>query len=145
MYHYEECGLPNVWLTNGYERIETTYGKVVKVHHVEELHKAIALSLIQTKPRLSGAEFRFLRTELDLSQARLAVYFGYEAQSVANWEKKGNVPKLPDRCLRFLYQEKAEGNVHVSQIIDRLNNLDRQEFERQEFEEKCGAWAPKAA
>jgi putative transcriptional regulator len=145
MYHYEECGLPSVWLANGFERIETAYGPAVKVHHVDGLHKAIALALVHHKPKLSGAEFRFLRTELDLSQARLATYFGNDAQSIAIWEKKSSVPKWADRFLRAIYREIAEGNAHIQQIVDRLNDADRQEFERQEFEERSGSWMPIAA
>jgi len=81
----------------------------------------------------------------DLSQARLASYFGYDAQSVAIWEKTGKVPKWADRFLRALYQEATEGNAHIQEIIDRLNDMDQQEFARQEFEECDGAWRLHAA
>jgi len=145
MYHYTECGLPNIWLANGYRTIETAFGKAAQIAHVDSLHRAISLSLVRSKPRLTGSEFRFLRTELDLSQARLASYFGYDAQSVALWEKKGKVPKWADRFLRALYREVAEGNAHLQEIIDRLNDLDQQAFARQEFEERDGAWVAHAA
>jgi putative transcriptional regulator len=145
MYHYTECGLPYIWLANGYHSIETPYGSATKIDNVDGLRRAIALSIVRDRPHLTGAEFRFLRTELDLSQARLAAYFGYEAQSVALWEKRGKVPKWADRFLRALYQESADGNAHIQQIIDRLNDMDQQEFVRQEFEEKNGDWRPLAA
>ena len=145
MYHYTECGLPNIWLVNGYQTIETSYGPATKVDRVEALHKTIALSIVRDRPHLTGSEFRFLRTELDLSQARLASYFGYNEQAIAIWEKKGKVPKWADRFLRALYQETAEGNAHIQQIIDRLNDMDQQDFARQEFEERNGAWMPLAA
>jgi DNA-binding transcriptional regulator YiaG len=145
MYHYTECGLPNIWLANGYRAIETKYGPATQIEHVEALHRAIALAIVRHRPHLTGSEFRFLRTELDLSQARLATYFGYDAQSVAIWEKKGKVPKWADRFLRALYQEATEGNAHIREIIDRLNDMDQQEFARQEFEERDGAWRLHAA
>ena len=67
MYHYAECGLSNVWLLNGYRQHAIPYGDAVVVEHVENLHRAIALTLVHRKPHLSGAEFRFLRKELGLS------------------------------------------------------------------------------
>jgi len=145
MYHYTECGLPNIWLANGYQTLETPYGPATRVERADVLHKAIALSIVRDRPRLTGSEFRFLRIELDLSQARLAGYFGYDAQSVAIWEKKGKVPKWADRFLRALYQETIAGNAQIQQIIDRLGDMDRQELARQEFEERNGAWLPLAA
>ncbi len=146
MYHYTECGLPNVWLVNGYRPHETPYGEAMVVEHVEGLHRTIAMALVNRKPHLSGAEFRFLRKELDLSQARLAAhYFGNDAQSVAMWEKRGRVPKWADRFLRALYREHAEGNAHIHEIVDRLNDLDQQDYERQLFEETASGWMAAAA
>lgn len=146
MYHYTECGLPNVWLVNGYRPHKTPYGDAIIVENVEQLHRAIALQLVGHKPRLSGAEFRFLRKELDLSQAKLASYFGYDAQSVALWEKgKVRVPKWADRFLRALYREHADGNAHIREIVERLNDLDQRETVRQVFEETDAGWTMRAA
>ena len=39
MIHYTSCGLQNIWLKNGYEVIETAYGKATSIHDVEGLHK----------------------------------------------------------------------------------------------------------
>lgn len=41
MYHYNECSLADIWLTNGYRAIETKYGPATQVEHVEALHRAI--------------------------------------------------------------------------------------------------------
>ena len=72
MYHYEECGLSNVWLVDGFE-IETDeeYGELVSIASVNELHKTIGLYLINEKPELNGEEIRLLRKELNLSQKNL--------------------------------------------------------------------------
>jgi len=43
MYHYTLCGLDNVWLENGYQVRETSYGQGISVHDVEGLHEVIAL------------------------------------------------------------------------------------------------------
>jgi DNA-binding transcriptional regulator YiaG len=150
MYHYSECGLSNVWLANGFEKIETPYGEAVRIDRVEDLHKAIARDLVRDRPHLTGAEFRFLRTQLDLSQKRLAEYFGYEPQSVALWEKRGKIPRWADHFIRALYREIAEGNAQIQQLIERQGDIDRGDIDkhgqaRQEYEEHEGAWHTRAA
>lgn len=145
MYHYTESGLRNIWLVNGYRTIKTPYGDATQIEDVDGLHRAIALNLVNHKPRLSGVEFRFLRRELDLSQAKLADIFGNEAQSIALWEKHGRVPKWADRFLRALYREHAEGNAKIREIVDRLNDMDQREFEKSLFQETDRGWVPAAA
>ncbi len=145
MYHYTECGLNNVWLVNGYREEETPYGPAVAIERADELHRAIALSLVKHKPRLSGGEFRFIRKELDLSQAALAHILGNDAQSVARWEKSGRVPKMAERFLRALYREHAEGNAHIRELVERLNELDRERPAKLYFEETEAGWRAKAA
>jgi DNA-binding transcriptional regulator YiaG len=140
MYHYTESGLKNVWLVNGYREEATPYGKGVAIENVDGLHKAIGLSLAKEKPTLTGTEFRFLRKELGLSQARLAQWWGYDAQSVANWEKRGKVPKIADRFIRAIYLEKVSGNPSVVEIVERLSDMDRQEKQRLTFKETTRGW-----
>jgi putative transcriptional regulator len=145
LYRYTECGLPSVWLVNGYRPHQTPYGEAVIVENVAGLHRAIAMNLIAHRARLTGGEFRFLRKELDLSQARLAAYFGNDAQSIAIWEKRGRVPKWADRLLRALYREYAEGNAHIRETVERLTDADREKSERRVFEDTGAGWIAKAA
>lgn len=145
MFHYAESGLRDVWLANGYEKRATPYGKAVAIRDIEGLHRVICRRLIASRPRLTGAEFRFLRKELDLSQAGLARLLGNDAQSVAQWERKGKVPMWADRFLRALYREDAEGNVRIRALVERLNQLDQVEHERMTFERTGRGWKAKAA
>ncbi|MFI5021150.1 MAG: helix-turn-helix domain-containing protein [Alphaproteobacteria bacterium] len=145
MYHYTESGLNNVWLKNGYKIVTTPYGKGVAIENVEGLHRSIALQLINNKPRLSGAEFRFLRKELDMSQATLAGIVGKDAQSVARWEKKGQTPKMADRMLRFVFQGYAGGDSKIKAIIERLNEIDQQAYAKMRFEKDGKDWKRLAA
>jgi putative transcriptional regulator len=82
MYHYRECGLPNVYLVNGYREIETPYGRGVSIEDVEGLHMAIAHALVEEQPSLTGPEVRFIRKLLELTQTQLAALLGVEDQSV---------------------------------------------------------------
>lgn len=131
MYHYTECGLRNIWLANGYEEHDTPYGSGVSFHDVTGLHRAIGRAVIAKPGKLTGRELRFLRTEMGLSQAKLASILGNEAQTVALWEKRGNPPKMADRFVRALYREQSEGNAHIIEMIERLADTDADDVEEQ--------------
>lgn len=146
MFHYISSGLRNIWLVNGYRVQRTAYGRAVSIEDVEGLHKAIAKRLVTVKPRLTGAEFRFLRKELDLSQVRLAALFGNDAQTVALWEKTGRIPRWADRMIRLVHQEYTEGNAKIRALVDRLNNLDKAESRKKWlFQDTRQGWQPKKA
>lgn len=140
MYHYTESGLNNIWLVNGYKKHKTPFGKGVAIENIEGLHKGIAMRIVSHKPHMSGAEFRFLRKELDMSQARLAAVMGKDAQSVARWEKKGRVPKMADRMLRFIYQGYNRGDSSIKALVEQLNELDQQTYEKMKFRRLNNAW-----
>ena len=89
------------------------------------MHRAIGQFLAREKKSLSGREFRFLRHELDLSQARLAALFGVDAQSVARWEKgRVKIPGAVERMIRAVYDEHIGGNRTVTEILSGLAELD---------------------
>ena len=134
MYHYTESGLQNVWLSNGYVTHKTPYGKSVAIHDVEGLHRVIGRS-IANKPKLTGAELRFLRKEMGLSQAALALLVGTSEQNVSLWERRGRIPKASDRLIRVLYLEQKFGNnVQIKALIERINALDKHAQEKLVFE-----------
>ncbi len=139
-HHYEECGLRNVWLANGYQMHETPYGGGISIKDADGLHRLIGRNLATEKPSLTGDEFSFLRKELGLSQSRLAHWWGYDAQSVALWEKRGRVPRIANRFIRAIYLEKTAGNSSITEIIERLADADWQEESRLTFEETPAGW-----
>lgn len=147
MLKYKESGLRNVWLQNGYTVKKTPYGKAVAIQDVEGLNRLPARMIAQ-KPRLTGAEFRFLRKELDLSQAALARMFGCDAQTIALWEKnKVRLPRLADRMLRLIYREHAEANVKIREIMEGENDMDRKQHDPAKIVlvETDKGWRAKAA
>jgi putative transcriptional regulator len=105
MYHYKSCGLDNVFLKNGFVIKQTPYGQAVAIEDVEGLHLAIASDLLRQKTPLTGAQFRFLRKEQDLTQAEMAAILGVGEQTVAAWEKlkSGQVQRLADIAMRAYY------------------------------------------
>ena len=134
MYHYTESGLQNVWLTNGYVVKKTPYGKSVAIHDVDGLHRIIGRS-IANQPKLTGAELRFLRKEMEMSQAALALLVGTSEQNISLWERRGRIPKASDRLIRVLYLEHKFGNnVQIKALIERINALDKHAQEKMVFE-----------
>ena len=92
---------------DGYEEIETPYGRSVSVKNAEQLHRKIAGVVIRNPAPMSGKELRFIRKQLELSQAKLADICGVEEQTIRNWEKRRKLPKLADRYVKTLYREQV--------------------------------------
>ena len=126
MYHYEGCGLPYVYLQNGFDHVDTPYGRGVTVHDIPGLHRAIGDTIVASPTPMVGCEFRFLRQELDLSQAGLAALIGCDAQSVARWEKgkSRRVDPASERILRVLYREAIRGGPKLKLVRELLRKLE---------------------
>jgi len=125
MYHFTDGGLRNVWLKNGYVEKETPYGKAVSFHDLDGLIRAICLALAHKPGKLTGAEFRYLRSALLLSQKSLGNLLGCTEQAIAKWEKRGRVPKAEDFLIRLLYTQKHNGDAKVAAAVETLNAIDR--------------------
>lgn len=123
-YHYVECGLPNVWLKNGFEEHTTPYGKGVSIKDVEGLHECLSRTLCDKPQALTGAEFRFLRLELDLSQKLIGELFGCGDRNIRRLEKKAEVGEPYNRFIRHLYLESVNPESSFFQLFERLRSLD---------------------
>ena len=140
-YHYTQCGLDDVYLLNGYKRHETPYGNGVSVENVYGLYDAIAESLCKNKALLGGKEIRFLRKQMDLTQADVALRLGCDSQSVARWEKgKSEINGAADRLLRLLYLGTKNANIDPVEVIRALARLDAKISDKQIFEETDSGW-----
>jgi len=124
MHHYTDGGLQNVWLKNGYVEHATKYGKGYSYHDLDGLTQAICQALIKKKSKLTGAEFRYIRSNMHMSQKSLGKLLGYTEQAVAKWEKYGKIPKAADALIRLIYQAKHNGNEKISSMIDSLNFIE---------------------
>jgi DNA-binding transcriptional regulator YiaG len=125
MIKFDDGGLRNVWLENGYTVHTTRYGKAVSFHDLEGLTHTLCATLTHKPGRLTGAEFRYLRQHLRLSQVSLGKLLGVTEQSVALWEKRGRIPLLADKHLRLLWSEKHNGNEPIVRAMNRLNDVER--------------------
>lgn len=128
MYHFTDGGLRNVYLANGYEVRKTPYGKSVSIQDVDGLTKAICRVLVRKKAKLTGAEFRYLRLAMLMSQKSLAQYLGKTDQSIAIWEKKGTAPKMADSLIRLIYSSHIKSNESYKNIVRSLNETEREMY-----------------
>jgi DNA-binding transcriptional regulator YiaG len=112
-------------LANGYERVETPYGKALTIQDLHGLTRAICKALIRKNSKLTGAEFRYLRQAMLMSQASLGRTLGRTDQAIAGWEKNSKVPKFADQMLRVVYAANADGNEQVKNIIHAMNDVER--------------------
>jgi putative zinc finger/helix-turn-helix YgiT family protein len=101
---YDVCGLPGVYLLNGYEVIRRGGEEYVAVTDVSGLHRAISKHVVLTHKVLTPKEVRFIRKTLDFTQSEMAAKLGVTVQSVARWEKgQCEMPGAADKLLRAVY------------------------------------------
>jgi putative transcriptional regulator len=143
-HHYTESGLDNIYLVDGYTIHKTPYGEGVSIQNTTALHKAIGKHLINRPIPFNGAELRFLRTEMELTQRDLAGIIGATEQTLRLWEKNRGkfVPGTADRLLRALYSEFIGGDVHIRKMLERLADLDRLENGDTCFKRNNSSWKP---
>lgn len=141
-YHYVESGLDNIWLENGYRIHQTPYGEGVSIQDTEGLHKAIGNWLIAMPKRITGAELRFIRLEMELTQRSLAAILAAEEQAVRRWEKARTreISGPADRLLRALFDQYLNGNGDLRASVDRLAELDQIDHAKGRFIESDKGW-----
>lgn len=129
-YHrYRDCGLDNVYIEGGFDEVESPYGEGVAIRDLDGLHRCIAHCLVNKRGPLTGAELRFLRSELDLSQLMLGELCGRNDRTVREWESSAEaVPEPANTIVRFIYEQRfhpATKYEELYQTIKQLQALDK--------------------
>jgi transcriptional regulator with XRE-family HTH domain len=102
-YPYREIGFGNIVLLNGVTTTQTPYGSMTHIESIHGLHRAIGLAIAEMSAPMSGAEFRFLRKQLGLTQAELGARMYVTDQTIANYEKGKTGLGPADPFMRALY------------------------------------------
>ncbi|MGM0541874.1 MAG: helix-turn-helix domain-containing protein [Pseudomonadota bacterium] len=146
MYHYTECGLDNIYLQNGYNESDLDGESYISIDSIDELHAAIGELLVEQSIALSPKEFRFLRTELNLSQKVLGGILDVDGQTVARWEKgETNIPRTSDVVLRAIYLESIDKDSSVALMLQALSETEAQKtIERIVLAEENHNWGQAA-
>jgi DNA-binding XRE family transcriptional regulator len=117
-YHFKASGLPNVYLLNGVKfETDPDYGELVTFEHMPDLFMAIAFTLVAKPERLTGAEMRFLRKRMDMTQAALAKELWVSEQTVANYEKDDTKDGPADTALRLLFLAHVVDDADLAQEL----------------------------
>lgn len=147
LFHYKDCGLDDIWLSGGVDRIDTPYGPATSIHNIDELHQAIGLSIARSL-EMNAKEFRFLRVELDLSQRALAQLLRTKEQNIHRWEtEKCEIPGTAQVALAGYYLETLDPNSRSKELLEELADLDAtiSGLEKRIFEAHENSWERAAA
>jgi len=129
LYHYSECGLPNVYLKNGFTLEEIDGEEYLSIDDVDGLHHAVALQLAEKPYGLNGKEFRYFRQLFNHSRRVLGELLGVDQQTVGRWEKgKSAIPKTVDAAIRQLYLESVDEDSNLSYLLQRLAETEAEEM-----------------
>lgn len=78
---------------------------------------------------------------MGFSQQGIAQLMGNNEQTIAIWEKRGNMPKWLSNFLRKLVSEYLGENRTLTEIVEKFSDLDRDAHENAiKFEESNHHW-----
>ncbi|MFN3549572.1 MAG: helix-turn-helix domain-containing protein [Mesorhizobium sp.] len=108
-HHYTESGLLNVYIEGIVVETDDDGDEIVTIPAINELHRTIALGIVSHAKGIAGEELRFLRTEMGLTQAELAVLVHRDKQTIGRWERNEiEIDSSAEALLRRFAIEKLE-------------------------------------
>jgi DNA-binding transcriptional regulator YiaG len=121
-YRYTESGLDNVTIKGMSIPIDDAGEEVYSIPNVLGLHKVIAHAIVVSECGITPKELRYLRTEMELTQAELASLLKLDHQTVGRWER-GETPidQNAEFVIRMLAVEKLEIDLElkVEEVLQR--------------------------
>jgi putative zinc finger/helix-turn-helix YgiT family protein len=140
-YKYDASGLPGIVLLD----VETTKcpecgEREVHIPNIEGLHRALALTIVRKKERLTPDEIRFLRKYLGLSSVDFAEHIGVSAETVSRWEQgRTTMGQTADRFLRWLAVTREPISHYPLEILKEVAQTDAKPL-RARFRIGEGGW-----
>lgn len=121
-YHFIESGLPNIYLKGvTIWSCPKCDNEEVEIPDPAGLHDSIARMLVSKENRLTGKEFRFLRTYLGHSGADIGARFDVSRETVSRWETGAlKVPASADLALRYMV---LTGKANHDYTVTDLNEI----------------------
>lgn len=126
-YLYTECGLDNV-LIEGISIVEDHAGEeTTTIPAIGMLHQVIAEGIVSLPAKMTGAELRFLRTEMGLTQEQLAEILKVKPLSVSRWERSDPITDASEMLIRLLAVDRLHLDVHldVDEVSSRVTRAPR--------------------
>lgn len=113
-YHYTECGLESV-VIEGLDQVRDHAGDdTLTIPAIGRLHRVIAEGIVMLPSKMSGKELRFLRTEMGLTQEKLADVLKVTLLTVSRWEREESpIKDTAEMLIRLMAVEHLELNVKL--------------------------------
>lgn len=114
-YHYTECGLDNVFI-EGMNMVEDHSGEeTVTIKAIGALHKVICEGIVKLPAKMTGPELRFLRSEMGLTQAKLAEIIKVTSLTISRWERDENpIDDTAEMLIRLMAADELELNMDMN-------------------------------
>jgi DNA-binding transcriptional regulator YiaG len=122
-YHFESCGLPNVFLVGiRYYRCGECGQDIADIPAVKQLMNLIGRDLVEKDSALSGVEIKFLRKRLGQKATDFAKQIALEPETLSRIEN-GHLPasERTDALIRFYYTLSSKDPVLLRQLQADLN------------------------
>ena len=135
-YHYVESGLSNIYLKGvTMWSCPNCDADEVEIPDPAGLQDALARTLVSKASRLTGKEFRFLRTYLGHSGADVATRFTVSRETISRWETGTlKVPGPADIALRYMVlMGKANHDYKIVDLNEILESRRRIKFLEAKF------------
>jgi len=129
-YHYTECGLDNV-LIEGMTMIEDHAGEeTISIPAIGLLHQVIAEGIVTLPSKMSGRELRFIRTEMGMTQAKLAEVLKVTLLTISRWEREESpIHDAAEMLIRLMAVERLRLDVKldVDMVSSKVTSAPRKE------------------
>lgn len=114
-YHYTECGLDNVIIEGMTTIVDHAGDETITIPAIGLLHGIIAEGIVMLPSKMSGRELRFLRTEMGLTQEKLAETLKVTLLTVSRWEREENpIKDTAEMLVRLMAVERLELSVELN-------------------------------
>ena len=124
-YQYTECGLSNVFIDD-VDVVQDSRGEeTYTIRNILGLHKLIAHTIVsRPRQRMTGDEFRFLRSEMGLTQEEAGKRLGRDRVTVSRWERgETTIDPAVETVMKMLAIEKLGINrdMTVEELVSRAD------------------------
>lgn len=124
MIAFPHFAFPSLYLTNGYKATETVHGIELEFESEDRLEHCVRRLVLHKPERLHGYELRFLRRGLNSSQAEFGQMVDRDAQTIARWEKGGEVvPKFVDMTIRVRFAARFEPGMSLREVLSCVDGV----------------------
>jgi putative transcriptional regulator len=142
---WDASGLSNVVLLDVEVRRCPECGeRATVIPRIEQLHRSLAMAIIEHPSRLSPQEIRFLRKWLGWSGQDFAKHFGVTATTVSRWESTDDPSPMGGTAERLLRLAAAHGQPANEYPVSRLAEIseDAEPIGMLRFKSGRSGWEP---